>query len=353
MNVEGSKARLYEASLGLAIAKDSAGNQFFKNVKLYRLVTNKRWVLSFGSPCEYYLDDLVREYPYEDDLVIDMQGRNHKGYSEVKIPAHVVNDLIQRALALTNRVGIVLAGGSGTRLYPTTRVVSKQLLPVYNKPMVFYPLSVLLQIGIKDVYIISNPEHIESFESLLGDGAQFDVTFTYLTQDEPKGIAHAFQICHRLVEGQNVCLILGDNLFYGGNCIEKFSLAMLNSKSTIFGCRVKNPEAYGVLDLSKRRVVEKPEVPPSYYAVPGIYFFDDSVWEKSLELKPSNRGELEISDLINIYAEEGNLNVQILPDETVWLDMGTPDSLLYASEFVKAIEERTGVQIGDLTSFEG
>ncbi len=249
--------------------------------------------------------------------------------------------------------GIILAGGRGTRLYPMTKVVSKQLLPIYDKPMIYYPLSTLLLAGIRDILIISTPVDLPMYEELLGDGERFGVSITYKVQKEPKGLAQAFIIGEDFIGNDDVCLILGDNIFYG----KDFTRILLNAKkeldgATILGYRVKNPSDFGVVEFDdKRRVVsieEKPVHPKSNYAVPGLYFYDSSVIEIAKGVVPSERGELEITSVNNEYLKRGRLNVQLMPRGMAWLDTGTPGGMIKAGEFVQTTQEMQGFYISCL-----
>lgn len=247
--------------------------------------------------------------------------------------------------------GIILAGGSGTRLFPATKTVCKQLLPVYDKPMIYYPLSVLMLAGIKDICIISTPEDKEKFQQLFNDGKNLGINISYVVQEKPNGLAEAFILCEEFIDNQPVALILGDNIFYGSKLATHVQNASKNTNgATVFGYYVKDPERYGVVDFDNEGKVlsieEKPEKPKSNYAVVGLYFYDKNVVEYAKSLKPSKRGELEITDLNRIYLEKNLLNVQLLDRGYAWLDTGTFDSLADATLFIKAIEERQGLKIG-------
>ena len=244
--------------------------------------------------------------------------------------------------------GIVLAGGRGTRLYPLTKAVSKQLLPVYDKPLIYYPLSTLLLGGIRDILIISTPEDIGSYRALLGDGATFGANLSYAVQETPRGLADAFIIGKDFIDGDNVCLILGDNVFFG----QDLTRILQRACATIFGYPVKDPRAFGVVEFdSQKRVIsieEKPEKPKSSYAVPGLYFYDSRVCDIAAEVKPSPRGEIEITSVNNAYLEMGLLNVELMGRGMAWLDTGTPQGLLQAAEYVEAVQSRQGFYIACL-----
>ena len=248
--------------------------------------------------------------------------------------------------------GIILAGGSGTRLYPLTLVTSKQLLPVYDKPMIYYPLSTLMLAGIKDILIISTPADTPRFEKLRGDGSQFGIKLSYKVQPSPDGLAQAFTLGKDFINGEPCAMILGDNIFYGNGFTELLKQAAAdarNGKATVFGYYVNDPERFGVVDFDKDgkaiSIEEKPEHPKSNYAVTGLYFYPAGVSEKAAQVKPSARGEIEITSLNDMYLQEGNLDVQLLGRGYAWLDAGTMQSLVDASNYVKMVEERQGVSI--------
>jgi glucose-1-phosphate thymidylyltransferase len=249
--------------------------------------------------------------------------------------------------------GIILAGGSGSRLYPITKGISKQLLPIYDKPMIYYPLSVLMLSKIKEVLIITNPEFIEFYKKLFGDGSDLGMKIEYKVQEKPKGLADAFLVGEEFIGNDNVCLILGDNVFYGQGFVPRLDKASsINEGASIFGYYVNNPSEFGVVDFDADGNVisleEKPNNPKSNYAIPGLYYYDNSVIQKAKNLKPSVRGEIEITDLNRVYLNERKLRVELLGRGFAWLDTGTYDGLSNASEFVKTIQKRTGLYIACL-----
>lgn len=246
--------------------------------------------------------------------------------------------------------GIILAGGTGSRLYPSTISVSKQLIPIYDKPMIYYPLSVLLMAGIEEILLITNTECVEQYRKLLGDGTKIGIKIEYKAQEEPRGIAEAFILGEDFIQNDEVCLILGDNIFYGQGFQDCIDLAISKKgKARVFGYPVTNPKSFGVVEFDENNKVlsieEKPKIPKSNYAVPGLYFYDNTVVEKAKKVKPSARGELEISSINDMYLKEGKLDVVLLGRGLAWLDTGTPRGLLQASDFVSIVQERQGLYI--------
>ncbi len=254
---------------------------------------------------------------------------------------------------MINRKGIVLAGGSGSRLFPVTKSISKQLIPIYDKPMVYYPISVLMLANIRDILIISSPEHIELYEKLLGDGSDWGISLRFEIQPKPEGLAQSFLIAEDFIDNSLSALILGDNIFYGSGL--EATLKKADDKkemASVFAYRVSDPERFGVVEFDDNfeaiRIEEKPSNPKSNYAVTGLYFYDENVVDYTKSIKPSSRGELEITDLNKIYLEEGKLNVETLSRGYAWLDTGTPESLIEASHFIYTLEKRQGTKISCL-----
>lgn len=251
---------------------------------------------------------------------------------------------------MTTKKGIILAGGTGSRLYPLTKVVSKQLMPVYDKPMIYYPLSTLMQAGIRETLLIATVEDEKNFRSLLGDGSQFGIRIEYQVQPSPDGLAQAFILAEDFLAGNGAVLVLGDNLFYGHDLSKSLQKAMNNDEGgTVFGYHVANPSSYGVIEFDETgkaiSIEEKPDNPKSSYAVPGIYFFDKNVVEVAKQVKPSARGELEITDVIDWYLKQGKLSVEVMGRGTAWLDTGTHDDLLAAAQFISTLDKRQGLKV--------
>lgn len=249
--------------------------------------------------------------------------------------------------------GIILAGGTGSRLYPITTATSKQLLPIYDKPLIYYPISVLMLAGIKDILIISSPQSIDQYKLLLGDGNNLGVSFSYCIQEKPRGLAEAFILGEEFIGNDSVCLVLGDNVFFGQNLTQLLMQARNNKEgATIFGYPVNNPKDFGVVEFDDNGKVlsieEKPQYPKSNFAVPGLYFYDNKVVEYAKNIKPSARGELEITSINNCYLEDNNLNVVLMGRGMAWLDTGTPEGMLKASQFVQTVQERQGFYISCL-----
>ncbi|MBZ5975039.1 glucose-1-phosphate thymidylyltransferase RfbA [Leuconostoc gelidum subsp. gelidum] len=249
--------------------------------------------------------------------------------------------------------GIILAGGSGTRLYPITKATSKQLVPIYDKPMIYYPVSVLMLAGIKDILLISTPEYVGQFEELLGDGHELGLNIVYAVQEQPRGLADAFIVGADFIGNDTVALVLGDNIFYGAGLSDKLQQAAVKTTgATVFGYQVKDPERFGVVEFDNDgkalSIVEKPEQPQSNYAVTGLYFYDNDVVEIAVNVKPSARGEIEISDINQAYLDRGDLDVQVMGRGYAWLDTGTHDSLLEASSFIATIQKQQNLKVASL-----
>ena len=252
---------------------------------------------------------------------------------------------------MEDRKGIILAGGLGTRLYPVTLSVSKQLLPVYDKPMIYYPLSILMLAGIREIAIINTPEDQNQFKNLMGNGSQWGVSFTYIKQPSPEGLAQSFILAEDFLSSSPSAMVLGDNIFFGNGLSRQLILAKEQEKgATVFGCQVEDPERYGVIEFGAEgevaSIIEKPDYPPSNYAVTGLYFVDESASQRAKQIIPSDRGELEIASLLNMYLEDGILSVEKMDRGDVWFDTGTHNSLLEASDFVRSLQSRQGLQLG-------